>query len=95
MKMMEKEIKIQHRQFKNASVMKFDNRRVMVHQLNDGGIGLTFKIKATDEHKTKDIPPSYEIRRGKIVVTKIKISPEAAYALLHALYHQLSNQVDK
>lgn len=92
--MKDTEIRIKQRNFSNATVMKFDNRRVNVEQLKDGSIGLVFKIMATPEYTEKVPPPSYEIRRGKIVVTKVRISEEAAFALYHAIAHQLSNRIE-
>jgi hypothetical protein len=77
--------------YKNASVTKFDNRRVIVEQLKNGDIGLCFKMMAKPEHLEKPSPPSFVIRRGKIVVSKLRITREAAFALIEALHFQLSH----
>jgi hypothetical protein len=73
------------------SIMKFNNRRVIVEDLPENNIGLMFKIMIG-----KDDPIEPEnlvtIKKNKVRVTVLRISEEAAIALYFALEQQLENR---
>jgi len=84
-----KSVKIQQRNFKNATVMKFDNRRVIVEQTDNNDIGLCFKNMPKTEDDLKPSSGHY-IVKGKIKKTTIRLSLEAAYCLYHAFVWALA-----
>ena len=68
----------------NAESYKFDNRRITVTQLADG-FGLEFRIIDTD-------PSPHVISehlRGKIALTRLKLSQEAAEIVMISLAEQM------
>ena len=84
-------LKIDNRSYANVTIMKFNNRRVIVQDLDKNDIGLMFKIMIG-----KDEPIESEnlvtIKKDKVRVTALRISEEAAIALYVALEQQLENR---
>lgn len=75
--------------YRNATAVKFDNRRVSVEIIDNGGFGLCFKRICTPEEV--DVPSAlHEVVRGKLKITKLRISRDAALALYHSLQRILS-----
>lgn len=71
-------MEIKQRNYKNAISFRLLNRRVTVIDLDDDGIGLQFKRLTTEKDVESE---NVKIVNGKITVTSIRLSLEAAYCL--------------
>ena len=76
--------------YPNATEVKFKNKRISVEDIGNNNIGISFKYLCPIEEI--NIPSSsHRVDRGKIKVTNISVSKEAAFALYKALSRQLSH----
>ena len=77
--------------YKDATKVKFKNRRVIVEDIDNNDVGICFKIVCSKEDAV--VPSaSHRTLRDKIKITCIRISEDAAIALYHALGRRLSNR---
>lgn len=71
-------MEIKQRNYKNAVSYRLLNRRVTVIDLDDDGIGLQFKRLSSEKDVESE---NVKIIKGKITVTSVRLSVEAAYCL--------------
>jgi len=77
--------------FTDSVNAKWKNKRVLVHELPDNDIGITFK-SMDDVDKPS---AAHTVIKGKVKLTSIRISETAAVALFNALKIQLTNKYKK
>lgn len=76
--------------YKNAVKVKLKNRRISVIDFKDSNdIFIEISLFDKENHKSR---AAHQVRRGCIVDTGIKLSEEAAIALLRCLYIKLNSK---
>lgn len=79
-------------EYLDAHAGKIPNRRVMVQTLADGAIRIGFKKLLPIGNVVEDIPPYMQVICGRIMVTTIEVTREAAETLLTCLYKELDRE---
>ena len=70
--------------YPNACLMKLKNRRVITERIEEKRIGIIFKTTCETIKETGH-SAHHEVIRGKVKITSLAISSEAAFALYCAL----------
>ncbi len=78
---------IEHKRFvfSNAETVKIKNSRITVASLQEKDYGIVFKILSDDTSPRA----MHSVKKDKVVITGIRISKNAAFALLVALQERL------
>lgn len=76
--------------YKDKTVIKRKNARVIVHSLDKSEYDVVFKILDTNP-ETQNNPRADHKSNNGVVTTTVRISNEAAYGLMIALQEQLKN----
>jgi len=77
-------------EYNNATVIKLNNKRVVVQDLSDNDFGIQFRTLCSKEEAA--IPAAYHgVEKDVLKITAFRISEGAAVALYSALGRQLGN----
>lgn len=76
-------------EYKNATAIKYKNKRVMVVDLPESEYGLNFRYIPDDMQHIDEPAAMHKVLRSKIKLTTLRITEESAVALYVALEKRL------